>query len=375
MFSQRCRRVVATALLGLCGAGAFAQEILVAQIGPFTALPTPEPTEVRDGQRAYFDQVNRSGGIRGRKITLLTSDYTLEPGNFMVRYKEALERQPIALINPIGAGALSDLFKSGALDNSDIVIVGAIPGAEAFRQPGHPKLFHVRGGDKSQIERILLQCKTLGLQRIHVLYENQAVGHAGIAAVQEGSKNFGLGITSTMSKGTPEAIEAAAKEVAAVAPQGAILIGTPGFMAEGLAQLRKAGVNQAAFAMSLLDPRLVLKVAGADGARGLGITQAFPNPNGSNLPIQREFQAAMAKSFPALTKYSPFHLEGYVTARTLVAGMRHISGNITPSALARALHEMGELNLGGFVVDFGKSNVGNNWTDIGVMSASGKLMY
>ena len=48
--------------------------ILVAQIGPFTALPTPEPSEVRDGQRAYFDQVNRSGGIRGRKITLFTSE-------------------------------------------------------------------------------------------------------------------------------------------------------------------------------------------------------------------------------------------------------------------------------------------------------------
>jgi branched-chain amino acid transport system substrate-binding protein len=64
-----------------------------------------------------------------------------------------------------------------------------------------------------------------------------------------------------------------------------------------------------------------------------------------------------------------------VTARTFVAAARRIEGVPTPATLAKALHEMGELDLGGFRVNFGKGNVGSAWTDIGVISGYGKLIY
>ena len=167
----------------------------------------------------------------------------------------------------------------------------------------------------------------------------------------------------------------AAKEAARLSPQGVIVIGFPQFQADAVAQLRKAGLPQATFSISSLDPKILVKTAGVDGARGVGITQVLPNPEGQNLPVQREFQAAMAKAFPEIKKYSPFHLEGYIAARVLVAGLRQINGTPTPTALAKALREMGEINLGGFSVNFAKGNVGGTWVDIGVMSPAGRLMY
>jgi len=43
--------------------------------------------------------------------------------------------------------------------------------------------------------------------------------------------------------------------------------------------------------------------------------------------------------------------------------------------LAASLHSMGELDLGGFRVDFSRGNVGSRFVDIGVVNADGRLIY
>ena len=369
-------RSLAVATLSAFALCAQAQDIVIGQIGPFTGLPSPDAHEIRDGARAYFDQVNQSGGLRGRKLSLFTLDDTFKGDVFLERFKEAMAKRPVALISPIGSAAMTKLLKEGALDAADIVIVNAIPGSEAFRNPGHPKLFHIRAGDKAQLDRILLHCKTLGIVRLHVVYQDLPIGEAGLGVVKATAQAMGgMTIDATLSKHSDEALQAAAKAAAALTPQGVIVIGSPKFMADAVSQLRKAGVKQAAFALSYLPTPLAVKVIGEEGARGLGITQTFPNPNGQNMQLQRDFKVAMTKAMPDLKSYSPFHFEGYITARVLVAALRRVEANPTPAALGKALHDMGELDLGGFRVSFAKDNIGSTWTDIGVVSPNGKLMY
>ena len=84
----------------------------------------------------------------------------------------------------------------------------------------------------------------------------------------------------------------------------------------------------------------------------------------------------MKDAFPEvpLTGYTSFHIEGYITARVLVDALRK-SPQATPDALARTLKTMGEIDLGGFRVNFAKSNVGSAFVDIGVVTSGGRLMY
>jgi branched-chain amino acid transport system substrate-binding protein len=268
MFGRTLRALTALALsaFAIC---AQAQDIVIGQIGPFTGLPSPDAHEIRDGARAYFDQVNQSGGLRGRKLSLFTLDDTFKGDVFLERFKEAMAKRPVALISPIGSAAMTKLLKEGALDAADIVIVNAIPGSEAFRHPGHPKLFHIRAGDKAQLDKILLHCKTLGIVRLHVVYQDLPIGEAGLGAVKVTAQAMGgMTIDATLSKHSDEALQAAAKAAAAQAPQGVIVIGSPKFMADAVSQLRKAGIKQAAFALSYLPTPLAVKVIGEDGARG-----------------------------------------------------------------------------------------------------------
>lgn len=356
---------------------ASAQDLTVAQIGPFTGLPSPDAAEINAGAQAFFDSVNAAGGIGGRNIKLLKFDDGFTAPGFIAQFKAAMDAGPIALLSPIGSAALSKMMQDGLLDSTDVVVMNAIPGSEQFRNPGHPKLFHVRAGDRAQLERILGHAKVLSVNEMHVLHQDLPIGTGGLATVQDlAARMGGIKVTATGTKHDPEALTAAARDSAKVPiSSSVIVIGTPKFCADAIARWRAAGGRHQVYTLSYVPAGLLTKVVGEAGARGVGIAQTFPAPQGSKLKLQRDFQQTMQQYAPGVKDYTHFHLEGYVSARVLVAGLRRAGPRPTASTLRTALRDMGEVSVGGFNVDFRKGNVGSSWVDIAVVSEGGKLRY
>lgn len=353
-----------------------AQDIVIGQVGPFTGIPVPDAPEVNQGLKAWAAQVNKAGGINGRKVVVFEIDDTYKPDGFVAALERAMQRQPVALISPIGSASIQRMLNDKLLDKYDVVFMNAIPGAEPFRNPGHPRLFHVRAGDRQQLEEIVKHASTLGMTRLAVLHQEIPIGTSGMKVVaDEVAKNKGLEVKGVQGTLDPAVLAKAAEDVARLNAQGVIVVGAPPFMAQGVAQLRKAGVTQTIFVLSYVPPGLLVKLAGADGARGIGIAQTFPNPNGKVRPLLRDFQSAMKATSPEVSSYTPFQLEGYISARIVGEGLRRIRGEITPAALARSLQSMGEIELGGFRVDFSKGNAGSSFVDIAVVDQEGRLRY
>lgn len=354
---------------------AHAQDIVLGQIGPFTVLPVPDAIEVNQGIKAYVAQINKSGGIQGRKLSLFELDDRYSGDEFMARFAEAMQRKPVALISPIGSVAIKRMLDDKLLDKYDIVVMNAIPGAESFRDPGHPRLFHVRVGDKQQIEKLVNHARTLGITRLAVLYHDISVGISGMKVVNdEAAQVKVLEVKGFQSTADLPAMAAASRELAGFGPQGVLVLGSPRFMADGVAQLRKAGISHSIFVLSYVPPVLIVKSAGHEGARGVGIAQTFPNPNGKTKNLMREFQAAMKISFPDLTDYTPFQLEGYISTRIVGEALKR-ARDAKPESLVKALQAMGELDFDGYRVDFSKSNMGSRFVDIAVVDAKGHLRY
>jgi ABC-type branched-chain amino acid transport systems, periplasmic component len=364
------------ALALTCGQVA-AQEIVLGQVGPFTVLPVPDAPEINQGIQAFVKQANAAGGMHGRKFTFFELDDRYSAAGFIEQFDKAAQRKPVALLSPIGSAALTAMLKEHLLDKADMVVVNAIPGAESIRTPGHPRLFHIRAGDKQQIEKIVTHARTLGTSRMSVLYQDLPIGTSGWAVAEEAAKDAGgLELKGVKSKTDPASLAAAAQELSQQDPQAVLVVGAPRFMADGVAALRKAGMSQLVFVLSYVPPGLLVKLAGAQGARGVGIAQTFPNPNGITLPVQREFHAAMKAAFPQVKSYSSFHFEGYLSGRVVAEALKRSKDrDITPATLERALRSAGEMDFGGFRVDFSKSNVGSRWVDIGVVTQDGRLRY
>ncbi|MFP8781437.1 ABC transporter substrate-binding protein [Hydrogenophaga sp. RWCD_12] len=370
--------IQAAALCGALPLPAIAQEsgdIVVAQIGPFTVLPAPDPKELNEGLVAAFDELNGKGGINGRKVQLLKLDDTYSFDGFKARLDEVMARKPVALLAPLGSATLKGLLESKLLDSTDITILNAVPGAGVLRDPGHPKFFHIRAGDAQQIQKIVSHARALSIKSMGVMYQDLPIGSSGLASAKAAASADGGGLQIVEAKaGTdPAAIQQAAKALATAAPQSALVVGAPKFVADSIAALRAAGVSQMIFTLSYLPGSALLKAAGP-GARGVGIAQTYPNPAGVSLPLQRAFRAAMQAKHPGIAAPTSFHMEGYVTARVFAEAARRAKP-LTPGGLAESLRRMGEVDLGGFRVNFSKGNVGSSWVDIAVVNAEGKLVY
>ena len=370
------RALLGLGLLAGLALPAQAQDLVIGQIGPFSGLPAPDAPQINQGAKAYFAQLNKAGGINGRKVVFFELDDTYKPDGFVAAFEQAMQRKPVALISPVGSASLQRMFADKLLDKHDVVIMNAVPGAEPFRSPGHPRLFHVRAGDKQQIEKIVNHARTLGILKLAVLHQDIPMGTGGVKVVaDEAARLTGMEIKGFQSVFKPEEQAKAAQAVLDYNAQGVIVIGAPPFAAGGVAALRKAGVQQSIFILADTAPGMLARVAGTDLARGVGISQIYPNPNGRTKTLIREFQQAMQAAYPDVKSYAAFHLEGYLSARIVSEGLKRVRGDITPAALAKSLQAMGELDFSGYRIDFSKGNVGSTFVDIAVMDQEGRLRY
>lgn len=347
---------------------------VVGQVGPFTGIPVPDASQLNQGLQAHFARVNAQGGVRGRPVTFFSLDDTYTGDGFVKAFGQAMQRKPLALLTPVGSVALKRMLDDKLLDSADVVVLNAVPGAESLRTPGHARLFHIRAGDRQQIEKIVSHARTLGITRMAVLHQDIPIGLSGLAVAQEAAQRLG-NFQVAAFKATVDAasIAAAADAVHTGGAPAVLVVGAPKFMADGVAALRKSGGSAFVFALSYVPAGLVFKTVGP-AARGVALAQTYPNPMGSTLSLQREFAAAMKAAHPKVETYTSFHLEGYVTARVLTEALRR-GGESSPEALARTLHTMGEIDLGGFRVNFAKGNTGSNYVDIGVINDAGRLQY
>ncbi|KAB2872907.1 MAG: ABC transporter substrate-binding protein [Burkholderiaceae bacterium] len=364
-------------MLAAVAAPALAQgaegDIVVGQVGPFTVLPVPDAPQLNQGMKACLAQVNERGGINGRRVSFFEIDDTYSAEGFVKAFGQALQRRPAALLSPIGSSALSHALNDKLFDQADVIVINAIPGAEALRNPGHPKLFHIRAGDRQQIEKIVAHAATLGIPSLAVVHQDIVIGTSGLKMAQAAAQSHRIEVTGFQATTDKASLAAAAKKASDSGAKAVLVIGSPRFMADGVAELRHAGAGSFVFALSYVPAGLLAKIAGS-GARGVALAQTFPNPMGVSLPLQREFQSGMKAAFPEVKQYTSFHLEGYISARVFAEAARRAK-EVTPDGVARSLRAMGEYDMGGFRVNFARNNVGSSFVDIGVVTAEGRLMY
>jgi ABC-type branched-subunit amino acid transport system substrate-binding protein len=69
-------------------------------------------------------------------------------------------------------------------------------------------------------------------------------------------------------------------------------------------------------------------------------------------------------------------MEGYLTARVLVEGLRRAGRNLSREALISGLEAMHDVNLGGFTINYSaKDHQGSNYTDLTIIGRGGKFMH
>ncbi|WP_334187592.1 ABC transporter substrate-binding protein [Noviherbaspirillum sp.] len=366
-----------TLVLALLSADyASAAEIVIGQVASL-GNPDSAGPHIRIGLKAYFDAINATGGVHGATLKFVSKDRGANVADSVSKTRELLaESQPTVLTGFMGTGSMELIIKSKLLEEADIPVVGIRTGDLSLHEPVNPYLFHTRANYLGEIEKIVTQLATIGLKNVAVFSEKSPFGNETLALIQGAIKkdsSMKLIHHATYAANTVD-VNAAAKSISDVKPQGVIVVANSAAAAEFYKTFREQGGKAQVIALSVADGVEVVKRIGEKTARGLIVTQVVPDPN-TALPLVRELKMNLAKYAPSGTPLNLAVVEGYVMAKTVVQALRLAGPNPSRRKVRIALESMKEFDAGGVIIGYSpKNHTGSKYVELAIVLASGKLM-
>jgi ABC-type branched-subunit amino acid transport system substrate-binding protein len=212
----------------------------------------------------------------------------------------------------------------------------------------------------------------MSVDRIAVFYQNDAYGQAGLAGVERALKKRNLPI---IAKGTVERntvdVKKAVAEIDKANPQAVIMISAYKSCAAYIKETKAAGQNPTFWNVSFVGSKALAKELDATG-RGVMISQVVPFPWDSSVPVVKEYQAAI-KAEGKEPNFSS--LEGYISAKVMVEGLRRAGKKPTRENLIAALETMSDYDAGGFKISYTPTDHrGSRWVDLTIISRDQKFV-
>jgi ABC-type branched-subunit amino acid transport system substrate-binding protein len=354
-------RVLAVAALGLglgvCGPaladpGVTADRILFGQSAALDGPASALGQGMRLGLLAAFDEVNRKGGVQGRKLELLSKDDGYEPERAVDNTKALIEQdQVFALIGPVGTPT-SKAAQPIATDAA-VPFVGPFTGAGFLRDPALSNVINLRGTYDAETEAWVEHLtKDLGYTRIAILYQDDSFGRAGLSGVQKALEKRGMALAAegTYQRNTV-AVKQALMEIRKAQPEAVAIVGAYKPAAEFIRLSRKLKFEPTFLNISFVGSLALAKDLGADGA-GVVVTQVVPFPWDASIPAVADYQAALKAHDPA-AEPEFVSLEGYLVGRLAIAALEKAGAEPTRQSFLDAIYGAGALDLGGVTLTYG----------------------
>ncbi|HWA39084.1 MAG TPA: ABC transporter substrate-binding protein [Burkholderiales bacterium] len=352
--------------------GVSADKIVLGQAAVFSGPAAQLGIQMRNGIKAYFDLVNEKGGVNGRRLELVTEDDQYESKVAPVASKKLIEEHKVfALLGYVGTP--TGVAHLPVVTQAKVPLVGMFTGAEALRVPFNRYVFHVRASYYDETEKIVEQVVSTGGRKISVFYQDDAYGEAGRKGTELALERRQLKIhsTGTVVRNTV-AVEEAAKKIHASQPDAVVMVGAYAACAAYVKAMQKLGSGATFYNVSFVGSKALSDALGKDGV-GVAISQVVPFPWATGIPVVKEYQAASKKA--GFTDYNFSALEGFITAKVMVEGLRRAGRNLTREGLIDTMEKMNDVDLGGFFVSYSpKNHTGSKFVDLTIIARDGKFM-
>lgn len=365
--------LLATAFPASAEDGVSADKIV---FGQATALEGPASAlgqGMKMGLEAAFAEINKAGGVKGRKLELKSVDDGYEPTKSVEAVKKLLEEDKVFAIagavgTPTSAATQPIATAAGA------PFIGAFTGAEFLREPYKPLVMNIRASYFQETEAMVEHLtKDLGASKIAIMYQDDAFGQAGLAGVRKAleKRQMQLAGEGTFERNTV-AVKAALLAIKKAEPQAVIMISPYKPAAEFIKLAKQIKLDATFVNISFVGSDALAKELGPAGA-GVVITQVVPFPKDAAIPVVGRYQASLKASAPD-AQPGFVSLEGYLVGRAIIAALEKVNGEPTRKALIEAVQKAGTFDLGGFKLAYSdSSNRGSDHVFLTVIQADGSF--
>jgi ABC-type branched-subunit amino acid transport system substrate-binding protein len=347
--AARAGRVLAM-LAAMAPAGSWA-DILLGHSGDLSGTSAALTKDYLRGMNAYFEDLNRKGGIRGEKVRLVSLDDGFSPDKTAANTKALIDQNALALVGYRGTANVQKIIP--LLQESGIAEIGNTSGAKSLREPHVEGLFHLRASTTDEIEAAVNHAWTIGITRIAAAYQDDAFGKEGLEALNASLQKRGSVAVALapVARGTVDVAKAVGT-LGAAQPQAVLYIGQSKPAAALIRGLTAKGLRAQYMVLSVASG---LHADLGEDAAGVIVSQVVPYPfTELGNPVVREYQ----KTVSALEdrKYSYNSLEGFLNAKLVATALQKTPPPLTRAKLIATLKGFTNEDLGGFAISYGRQN-------------------
>jgi ABC-type branched-subunit amino acid transport system substrate-binding protein len=352
--------------------GVTADKILVGQTAGFSGTVAGGVKETTDGARLYINWVNGSGGVHGRKIEIVSMDDKFDPKLAAQNAKVLIEEKKVFALF-LNRGTPHSEAILPLLKQHGVPLIGPSTGADLLHSPVNPYVFNVRAKYQLEAEKGIVQLSSMGMSRISVIHVNDSFGKDALAGAMKGfaaanMKPHGVFAYDRATGKVDEAVKAALKSDA----QATILIGSGANVADMVAQVRAAKHGMQLITLSNNSSASFVKSLG-NHARGVIVTQVFPNPSMATSGIALQMKKLSKESTPIALSHQA--MEGFAAAKVLVEGLKRAGKNPTRASFLAGLEQLREFDLGGMTVSYGPTDhTGTEYVELSMITKNGEFL-
>jgi branched-chain amino acid transport system substrate-binding protein len=347
-----CHLSVAAAAAKHYGPGVSDTEIKIGQTMPYSGPLSAYGSAIGNAEQAYFRALNRHGGIKGRKVTLLSLDDGYEPAKALEQVRRLVEADGVlAIMGTIGTAP--NLAMRKYLNARKVPQFFVLSGASAFDQPERfpwTVPFNMTYRSESRIyAKFILATKSA--PKIAVLYQDDDLGREYLAGLRAGlGARARTLIVATASYGPSD--PSVDSQIITLQSSGAntlVEFAIGKFVAQAIRKSYDLGWHPLQIvSITGASIKAALKPAGLDKSIGIVTASSFRDPSEPGLaadPEARKWLEFMKRDYPEGDPTNGFTLAGYSLAMLTTEVLRRCGDDLTRDNLLRVVTHLDRVRV------------------------------
>lgn len=306
------------------------QAIKIAAIVELSGAGATAGTNFKNGVELAVKEINAAGGILGKKIEVLTSDTTSNPGVALGLTKKAIDQEVFAIFGPVFSGSIVVSMKE-----SEKAQIPNWTGGEAanITLQGNPYIFRTSFTQTTAMPKVARYINQQAkLKSVAVVYVNNDFGKGGLEAIKKALATTDTKVLAEISTDQGQVDFSSAVLKAKQSNAEAIFAYTnEDESARLLRELRKQGWTKPVIGETTLTGQKVIELAGeaANGAIAhVGLTVDAP------IPAVRAFRAKFEREYKYMSDHNG--MKGYSGVYAMQAAIEK-AGKVDRVAVANAM--------------------------------------
>jgi ABC-type branched-subunit amino acid transport system substrate-binding protein len=358
----------------LAADGVTKNQILVGQSITLQGGKNDYGVAVQEGIQTYLNFINGRGGVNGRQIVLKTLDDDNKGNLAEANARQLVEQDKVFILFGSIEGGPSTAVMKAAIDLK-VPFFGPIAGSPTLRRPHQPLVFPVRAEHREEFRALLGYGKSIGATRVGFLRADSETGQQHLANLKLLSQELGMELVADLPFKSDIADTQIDQMVSQLEKGRAQIVfnhGSPGVYEKLIRKSRAKGLPTNFYAVNSGSAQMAKHLGPL--AHGMVFAQVVPSPWERKTAITREYQEEFGKQKPG-REFSYGSLEGYVTAKALVAALRLAGPEPTRESFLAGLTNA-SLDLNGLRAVYNRDqHTGLSFVDLAIVTREGTFRH